>query len=143
MSKKGLGKFVLGAGIGAGLALLFAPKKGSDLRRDIKRKFDEFMKDVDKIEIEDIKESFTKKVDEIKKEQEDLDKEKEEKISGILDICQSTVCPFPAGARRAGLLCPWRICLRGEQHPQGSGQSGTEFDGGDVPEIPHKRCVCG
>ena len=46
MSKKGLGKFVLGAGIGAGLALLFAPKKGSDLRRDIKRKFDEFMKDV-------------------------------------------------------------------------------------------------
>lgn len=33
--------------------------------------------------------------------------------------------------------------LRGEQHPQGSGQSGTEFHGGDVPEIPHKRCVCG
>ena len=49
MSKKGLGKFVLGAGIGAGLALLFAPKKGSDLRRDIKRKFDEFMKDVDRL----------------------------------------------------------------------------------------------
>ena len=81
MSKKGLGKFVLGAGRGAGLALLFAPKKGSDLRRDIKRKFDEFMKDVDKIEIEDIKESFTKKVDEIKKELEDLDKEKVEKIA--------------------------------------------------------------
>ena len=81
MSKKGLGTFVLGAGIGAGLALLFAPKKGSDLRRDIKRKFDEFMKDVDKIEIEDIKESFTKKVDEIKKELEDLDKEKVEKIA--------------------------------------------------------------
>lgn len=81
MSKKGLEKFVLGAGIGAGLALLFAPKKGSDLRRDIKRKFDEFMKDVDKIEIEDIKESFTKKVDEIKKELEDLDKEKVEKIA--------------------------------------------------------------
>ena len=81
ISKKGLVKFVLGAGIGAGLALLFAPKKGSDLRRDIKRKFDEFMKDVDKIEIEDIKESFTKKVDEIKKELEDLDKEKVEKIA--------------------------------------------------------------
>lgn len=27
MSKKGLGKLVLGAGIGASLALLFAPKK--------------------------------------------------------------------------------------------------------------------
>lgn len=81
MSKNGFGKFALGAGIGAGLALLFAPKKGSDLRRDIKRKFDEFMKDVDKIEVEDIKESFTEKVDEIKKELEDLDKEKVEKIA--------------------------------------------------------------
>ena len=48
MSKKGIGKFVLGASLGAGLALLFAPKKGSDLRRDIKRKLDDFMKDVDK-----------------------------------------------------------------------------------------------
>ena len=27
MSKKGLGKFAIGAGLGAGLALLFAPKK--------------------------------------------------------------------------------------------------------------------
>ena len=81
MSKKGIGKFALGAGIGAGLALLFAPKKGSDLRRDIKRKFDDFMRDVDKIEVEDIKESFTKKVDEIKRELDDLDKEKVEKIA--------------------------------------------------------------
>ena len=29
MSKRGLGKLALGAGIGASLALLFAPKKGS------------------------------------------------------------------------------------------------------------------
>lgn len=27
MSKKGTGKLILGAGLGAGLALLFAPKK--------------------------------------------------------------------------------------------------------------------
>lgn len=81
MSKKGFGKFVLGAGIGASLALLFAPKKGSELRRDIKRKLDDFMKDVDKIELDDIKEAFTDKVDEIKKELEDLDKEKVEKIA--------------------------------------------------------------
>lgn len=81
MSKKGFGKFVLGAGIGASLALLFAPKKGSELRRDIKRKLDDFMKDVDKIELDDIKEAFTDKVDGIKKELEDLDKEKVEKIA--------------------------------------------------------------
>ena len=59
MSKKGIGKFVLGASLGAGLALLFAPKKGSDLRRDIKRKLDDFMKDVDKLTVEDIKKDFT------------------------------------------------------------------------------------
>lgn len=76
MGKKGLGKFLLGAGIGAGLALLFAPKKGSDLRRDIKKKLDEFMADVDKMTVEDIKKEFTNKLDEVKKGLEDLDKEK-------------------------------------------------------------------
>ena len=81
MSKKGIGKFVLGASLGAGLALLFAPKKGSDLRRDIKRKLDDFMKDVNKLTVEDIKKEFTVRVDNIKKELEDLDKEKVEKIA--------------------------------------------------------------
>lgn len=81
MSKKGLGKFALGAGLGASLALLFAPKKGSDLRRQIKRKFDEFMNDVDKMTVEDVKKEFTKKVDELKKEIEELDKEKVLKIA--------------------------------------------------------------
>lgn len=81
MSKKGVGKFVLGAGLGASLALLFAPKKGTDLRKNIKRKFDEFMGDVDKMTIEEIKKEFTDKVDDIKKDLEDLDKEKVIKIA--------------------------------------------------------------
>lgn len=76
MSKKsGLGKFALGAGLGAALALLFAPKKGSELRKDLKKKIDAFMKDVEELTISDIKEEFTNKVDEIKKGIEDLDKE--------------------------------------------------------------------
>lgn len=76
MSKKsGLGKFALGAGIGAGLAFLFAPKKGSDLRRDIKKKFDTFMEDVDDLTVAEIKKEFTDKVDEIKKGIDELDKE--------------------------------------------------------------------
>ena len=55
MSKKGLGKIALGATVGAGLALLFAPKKGSDLRRDIKKKIDDIIKDGDQMKVEDIK----------------------------------------------------------------------------------------
>ena len=94
MSQKGLGKFVLGAGIGAGLALLFAPKKGSDLRRDIKRKFDEFMKDVDKIEIEDIKESFTKKVEKIAKKKA---KELQRKAEDLVDLAKEKGTPVLEG----------------------------------------------
>jgi len=76
MSKKGFSKFMLGAGLGASLALLFAPKKGSDLRHDIKTKFDSFMADVNKMTLEDIKKEFTDKVDAVKKELDELDKEK-------------------------------------------------------------------
>ena len=79
--KSGLGKFALGAGLGAALALLFAPKKGSDLRKDIKTKIDAFMKDVEDLTIADIKEEFTNKVEEIKKGIEELDKETVMKVA--------------------------------------------------------------
>ena len=75
MSKKGLGKLVLGAGIGASLALLFTPKKGSDLRNDIKKKINEFMKSVDDMTVSEIKDEFTTKVNEIKTGLDELDKE--------------------------------------------------------------------
>lgn len=82
MSKKsGLGKFALGAGLGAALALLFAPKKGSELRKDIKDKIDSFMKSVDDLTVAEIKEEFTNKVEEIKKGIEELDKETVMKIA--------------------------------------------------------------
>ena len=81
MSKRGFGKFILGAGIGAGLALLFAPKKGSEMRKELKKKIDEFMCDVNKMTIEDIRNEFTKKVEEVKEGLEDLDKEKVLKVA--------------------------------------------------------------
>ena len=81
MSKKGTGKFVLGAAVGAGLGLLFAPKKGKDLRNDLKVKMDELISKAKEIDPEELKDEFDKKVDEIKKELEDLDKEKVLKIA--------------------------------------------------------------
>ena len=68
MSKKGLGKFVAGAALGAGLGLLFAPKKGEDLRKDLKVKIDELVDQIKKIDKDDLKKELDKKVKEIQKE---------------------------------------------------------------------------
>lgn len=81
MSKKGFGTFALGAGIGATLALLFAPKKGTDLRSDIKKKISELTSSIEEIDAEDVKREFNKKVNELKKDLEDLDGEKILKVA--------------------------------------------------------------
>ena len=74
--KKGIGKFVFGAAIGAGLGLLFAPKKGSELRADLKEKLDDLVKQIKNIDKEEVKAQFDEKVEQIKEELRDLDKEK-------------------------------------------------------------------
>ena len=76
MAKKGWGKFIVGAGIGAGLGVLFAPKKGSETREDLKNKLDDLLNQVKNIDIDDVRKEFNKKVEEIKLELSDLDKEK-------------------------------------------------------------------
>ena len=76
MSKKGLGKFAVGAAIGAGLGLLFAPKKGEEIRKELKVKLDDLLKKVDEIDAEDVKNEFDNRLNAIKKELKDLDKEK-------------------------------------------------------------------
>ena len=81
MSRRGLGKFVVGAGIGAALGFLFAPKKGSDLRADLKKKMDELIEKAKNMEAEEVKETIEAKIAEIKDELADLDKEKALKIA--------------------------------------------------------------
>ena len=79
--KKTVATLAAGAALGAGLGLLFAPKKGSELRKDLKNKLDELVGKVQEIDLDDVKDEFFAKVDSIKKELNDLDKEKALKIA--------------------------------------------------------------
>ena len=76
MGKKGLGKFVAGAAIGVGLGMLFAPKAGEETRKELKEKLDELLEQVKGIKAEDVKDYFEVKIEEIKKDLSELDKEK-------------------------------------------------------------------
>ena len=80
--KSGLGKFIAGAAIGAGLGILFAPKKGSETRAELKVKLDDLVKQIRKIDLEEVKEEFEVKLENLKAELADLDKEK------VLDIAK-------------------------------------------------------
>lgn len=77
MSKKsGLGKFILGAGIGAGIALLFAPQEGSKTRKELKIKLDELLDKAKQIDVYDVKADIIQRVEELRMGVKDLDKEK-------------------------------------------------------------------
>ena len=84
MSKKsGMGKFILGAGIGAGLALLFAPQEGSKTRKELKDKLAELYEKAKQIDVEDVKADVLQRVEELRVQVKDIDKEK------ALDIAKS------------------------------------------------------
>lgn len=81
--KSGLGKLLFGAAIGTGIGMLFAPKKGEELRKDLSKKIDEMLNklsDVD-VDVDEVKENIEAKIFEIKTSLEDLDKEKALKIA--------------------------------------------------------------
>ena len=77
MSKKGgIGKFILGAGIGAGIALLFAPQEGSKTIKELKIKIDELLEKAKQIDVDDVKADVIQRVEELRMQVKDLDKEK-------------------------------------------------------------------
>lgn len=71
----------VGALIGAGLGILFAPKKGSETREDIKNKVKEIKADLEDIDYDDVKDYFETKKVEIETALKDLDKEKVKNIA--------------------------------------------------------------
>jgi len=74
--RSGLGKFLFGMAVGAGIALLFAPQEGSKTRAQLKQKFDDLLEKVKEIELEEVKNSIEDKITEIKEDLAELDGEK-------------------------------------------------------------------
>ena len=70
------GKFLLGALFGAGLGVLFAPKKGSETREELKIKLNDLIGKAKEIDIKEVTEVIEKKIDELREELNDLDREK-------------------------------------------------------------------
>ena len=63
MSKKG--NFLLGAGLGVGLGLLFAPKSGKETRKDLAKAFDELVEKAKEIDVEEVKNAIVVKTREL------------------------------------------------------------------------------
>lgn len=82
MSKKG---FLWGAAIGVGAGMLFAPKKGSETRKELKSKLDEMLDKLKEVDYDEVRENIEVKIYEIKNELRDLDKEK------VLDVAKKKV----------------------------------------------------
>ncbi len=94
--KKGLAKFLTGVAVGTGLGILFAPKKGSETREQLKSKLDELLVKAKSLKKEDVALSIENKIEEIKLELDDLDKEKvlkiaKEKARKVQDMAEELV----------------------------------------------------
>ena len=63
---KGMGKFVTGVAVGAALGVLFAPKKGSETREDLKELLDEIIGKIKDIDMQDVKDAISNKIAEIR-----------------------------------------------------------------------------
>ena len=96
MKKRDAGKLIGGIAIGAALGVLFAPKKGSETRKELKKKLDELVGKAKEIDIDEVKVNITNKIEEIKEEIKTLDKEKaisiaKEQAKNIKEKCDELV----------------------------------------------------
>ena len=83
MSKRGLGKFIAGVGIGVGIGMLFAPKSGEELRAELKVKAEELIQKIKETDFGELKDNLVEKIQNLQAELKDLDKEKVLEIARI------------------------------------------------------------
>lgn len=81
VKKSGVGKFVLGVLVGVGLGVLFAPKAGGETRKELKDKMTDLLNKAKEIDIDELRNNITNKIEEIRLELSDLDSEKVLKIA--------------------------------------------------------------
>ena len=60
MKKKTVAAATLGVAVGTGLGMMYAPKKGKELRKDLKEKICEFKEKIKKTDAKDLKEDLEK-----------------------------------------------------------------------------------
>ena len=90
MSKKGKTfSFLGGALVGLGLGFLFAPKSGSETRKELANQISNLWDKVRKLDANEIKENISNKLNEIEAELRSLDKEK---VRLFLTALFCTVC---------------------------------------------------
>jgi gas vesicle protein len=74
--KSGFGRFVGGLIIGTTFGILFAPKKGSETRKELRDKTEDFLEKAKEVDINDVEEYVDIKIEEISDDLKNLDSEK-------------------------------------------------------------------
>ena len=75
---KHFGKFLAGLGVGLGIGLLTSPENGAKNREKLKKKAKSIKKDLENIDVSEVKDTLIDRVNEIKEELADLDADKVE-----------------------------------------------------------------